>query len=153
MYAMKNKSSEQQTAAPEKYPQRYFKPKPCRHCGTEFTPKAPSHLYCGDRCSQRALTSAYLKRTYGITIETYEHMLEDQNHRCKICGGEGFLMDRDRHKIKLVVDHCHVTGAVRGLLCHNCNRALGLLKDSKETLLSAIAYLEGATTIPKGSTP
>lgn len=148
MYAMKNKSSDEFTAAPEKYPQKHFKPKPCRLCGTTFEPQAPSHLYCSDRCAERALSSAYLKRTYGITLDDYEAMLEEQNHRCKICGSEGFVMDKDRHKIKLVVDHCHETGAVRGLLCHNCNRALGLLKDSTDTLKSAIAYLEGATTIP-----
>lgn len=52
------------------------------------------------------------------------------------------------HKLKLVVDHCHSSGEVRGLLCHNCNRALGLFKDSRENLLNAVEYLEGATTIP-----
>ena len=58
----------------------------------------------------------------------------------------------EHHKMKLVVDHCHATGTVRGLLCHNCNRALGLLHDNTEVLLNAIKYLEGATTIPQGST-
>lgn len=53
------------------------------------------------------------------------------------------------HKMKLVVDHCHSSGVVRGLLCHNCNRALGLLKDSTRNLESAIRYLEGAETIRK----
>lgn len=59
----------------------------------------------------------------------------------------------NHHKSKLVVDHCHDTGIVRGLLCHNCNRALGLFKDKIEVLKNAIKYLEGATTIPSGSTP
>ena len=54
----------------------------------------------------------------------------------------------EHHKSKLVVDHCHATGKVRGLLCHNCNRALGLLKDKISVLKNAIQYLEGATTIP-----
>jgi hypothetical protein len=62
-------------------------------------------------------------------------------------------MDKERHKLKLVVDHCHSSGEVRGLLCHNCNRALGLLKDSVDSLMRAARYLEGATTISKGSTP
>lgn len=48
----------------------------------------------------------------------------------------------NHHKMKLVVDHCHVTGKVRGLLCHNCNRALGLLKDSVDNLSKAIDYLK-----------
>lgn len=42
----------------------------------------------------------------------------------------------------LVVDHDHTTGKVRGLLCHNCNRALGLLQDNKSYLQSAINYLK-----------
>jgi hypothetical protein len=56
------------------------------------------------------------------------------------------------HKVKIVVDHCHTTGAIRGLLCHNCNRALGLLKDDINVIKNAINYLESATTIPSGST-
>ena len=59
---------------------------------------------------------------------------------------------RDIHSGALVVDHDHKTGAVRGLLCHNCNRALGLLQDSKENLMNCLSYLERVTTIPKGST-
>lgn len=64
----------------------------------------------------------------------------DQSGLCAICGGEGFTM-KECHSLKLVVDHCHATGKVRGLLCHNCNRALGLLKDSSESLRCAINYL------------
>jgi hypothetical protein len=48
-----------------------------------------------------------------------------------------------------VVDHCHATGKVRGLLCHNCNRALGLMQDNIENIKRAADYLEGATTIRK----
>lgn len=152
MYARSNPTSEAFTATPDKYPQGRFNPKPCRTCGTEFTPIAPSHLHCSDECSSRAWMDRYLQRTYGISADQYDKMHEDQGGVCKLCGGEGFLMKKT-HKLKLVVDHCHAGGHVRGLLCHNCNRALGLLKDSTETLNNAIAYLEGATTIPKGSTP
>lgn len=142
MYAMKNKDKKHQTASPSKYPQGYFKDKPCRECGTMFSPKAPSEHYCSDRCKDRAYTTAYLNRKYGITLSDYERMHAEQSGRCKICGGEGFVMDKDRHSLKLVVDHCHVTDKVRGLLCHNCNRALGLLKDNIQTLENAIAYLK-----------
>ena len=148
-----NKTKEQQTATPDKYPQGYFNPKPCRRCGKIFTPKAPSELYCSDKCKDEAISSRYLEREYGITIDEYNSLLKKQNYRCAICGGEGFLMDSSRHKIKLVVDHDHKTGAVRGLLCHNCNRALGLFHDAEDNLLNAVDYLKRATTIPKGSTP
>lgn len=77
---------------------------------------------------------------------------EEQGHVCKICGEEGFLMNR-RVKSALNVDHCHKTGTIRGMLCHNCNRGLGLFQDNPELLRKAADYLEGATTIPEGSTP
>ncbi len=136
-----NPTKAQQTACPSKYPQGYFKEKPCRCCKKLFQPKAPSELYCSDTCKDKGLHNAYLKRTYGITFRQYRLMLDEQNHKCKICGGEGFIMNADRHKMKLVVDHCHATGKVRGLLCHNCNRALGLMQDSIDILQAAIAYL------------
>lgn len=141
-YIARNKSKAEQTAEPSKYPQGYFKAKPCRNCGKEFNPKAPSEHYCSDECKNRGTQNKYFERVYGITVEQYEEMLHKQDHKCAICGGEGFLMNKDRHQMKLVVDHCHETGRVRGLLCHNCNRALGLFKDSVENLSSAINYLK-----------
>jgi len=144
MYSLHNKPKAQQTADPSKYPQGKFKDKPCRKCGTTFSPKAPSELYCSDPCRVTALNDRYLERTYGITWDDYERMLEEQEHKCKLCGSEGFLMDEKRHSMKLVVDHCHEGGQVRGLLCHNCNRALGLLKDDVDTLQKAIDYLGGS---------
>lgn len=151
-YARSNKTSEYFTAKPSKYPQKKFKAKPCRQCGTTFDPLAPSHLYCSDTCSTAAQTEKYLKKTYGISWEEYILMHHLQNGVCKICGGKGFKM-QETHQVLLVVDHCHESGKVRGLLCHNCNRGLGLFQDSIDYLLKAAEYLEGATTIPKGSTP
>jgi hypothetical protein len=59
---------------------------------------------------------------------------------------------RDHHRQRLVVDHDHDTGAIRKLLCHNCNRALGLFKDNIDVIRRAADYIEehreGATTIP-----
>ena len=137
----RNKPKVEQTATASKYPQGYFKPKPCRCCKEVFTPNAPSELYCSDLCKDKGLMNAYLMRNYKITFRTYRLMLESQNNLCKICGSEGFIMNKDRHKMKLVIDHCHSTGKVRGLLCHNCNRALGLFKDSQGSLIKAIDYL------------
>ncbi len=151
MYACKNKPQTEMTADPTKYPQGYFKDKKCRNCGTVFTPKAPSHLMCSQSCADRSIQSAYLRRNYNIQVDQYEDMLRRQGHRCAVCQGEGFTMAA-HHKVKLVVDHCHKTGRVRGLLCHNCNRALGLMQDDVEALKRSVQYLEGATTIPQGST-
>lgn len=148
LYVNGNKKQSEMTARPDKYPQKKFNDKKCRKCGSLFSPSAPSHLYCNQSCADYSHNENYLKRTYKITMELYVKMLEEQKNRCKICGGDGFLMS-ENHKLKLVVDHCHSSGAIRGLLCHNCNRGLGLFKDSSEVLNKAIQYLEGATTIRK----
>ena len=73
-------------------------------------------------------------RKYGITLEKYEAMEKKQNGVCAIC------MEKEPNK-KLAVDHCHITGKVRGLLCSNCNNGLGKFKDSKTLLIKAINYL------------
>jgi hypothetical protein len=76
------------------------------------------------------------RRQYGISEEYYQDMLEKQNGRCAICG--------QRPKRILSVDHCHNTERIRGLLCHFCNAGLGMFKDSKALLNSAVSYLEVA---------
>lgn len=134
----------------KKYPNEgRFKAKSCRTCGKEFTPEAPSHLYCSSECRGY---NAYYKRNYGISESEYQKMVETQGSQCYLCGGDGFLMDKGRHKRPLVVDHDHASGAVRKLLCHNCNRALGLLKDNPALMRKCAEYVEahreGVTTIP-----
>jgi hypothetical protein len=74
-----------------------------------------------------------LKFRYGITEEDYNLMLENQNNCCAICKKES--------DIKLSVDHCHQSGAVRGLLCKKCNLGLGYFKDDTTTIKEAIKYL------------
>ncbi|MBU0615832.1 MAG: endonuclease VII domain-containing protein [Nanoarchaeota archaeon] len=74
-----------------------------------------------------------LKSRYGISFEEYDKMLENQRGLCSICFRKS--------KAKLHVDHCHKTDKVRGLLCGNCNRAIGLMKDDIEILKNAINYL------------
>jgi hypothetical protein len=68
-------------------------------------------------------------------MEEYDALLDEQGHVCAICGGD----DGERN---LAVDHCHTSGVVRGLLCSNCNKALGLLRDDTARLAAAIAYLK-----------
>ena len=80
----------------------------------------------------------HLKKTYNLTQEDYNLKLKEQNHKCGICG----IDELEAPKQKLCVDHCHTTGKIRGLLCHNCNVSIGLLKESINTLSKAIAYLD-----------
>ena len=86
-----------------------------------------------------------MKDKYGITNPEREEMFREQHGQCKICGDEIIVgktyQHLDFHK-RACVDHCHTTGKVRGLLCQSCNGGLGLFKDNKDRLLSAINYLE-----------
>jgi hypothetical protein len=77
------------------------------------------------------------KSKYGITLEQYDYMLEVQKGQCLVCGG----INADGKKLS--VDHDHVTGRVRGLLCSGCNLALGNVKESVSTLLGLARYLYG----------
>jgi hypothetical protein len=146
-----NKKKSEQTARPNKYPQGRFNDKPCRECGELFPPISPSNLYCSDSCADKGNTRNYLRNNYQITLEEYLEMFEKSDGKCDICNREGFKMNVHQ-RTALVIDHCHDSLKVRGLLCNNCNRALGLLQDDVERLKSAICYLERATTIPQGST-
>lgn len=74
-----------------------------------------------------------LKHRYGITEDDYHKMVEDQQCKCKICGSKPIK--------PLYVDHCHETKKVRGLLCHQCNVALGHMNDDPQRLEKAISYL------------
>ncbi len=73
---------------------------------------------------------------YNLTQEKYNEILKSQNETCKICKTYSY------HNTNLSIDHCHKTGKVRGLLCRNCNLALGLFNDDIELLKESIKYLE-----------
>lgn len=79
-----------------------------------------------------------LNRVYGINQEIYHSLLTTQSSGCAICHVHISEIRREW----LDVDHCHITGEVRGLLCDICNRAIGLFKDNPDTLRQAAAYLE-----------
>lgn len=83
-----------------------------------------------------------LRRDFGISLNEYNQMLTQQNNRCKICNKEETGKHQSGIVRRLAVDHCHTTGKIRGLLCTNCNQALGKFKDSEELLLNAINYLK-----------
>ena len=82
------------------------------------------------------------KERYNITPEKYTEMLVCQNGRCAICGNEETARHNRSNEVqKLAVDHCHVTGRVRGLLCQDCNRGISKFHDDPVRLKNAIKYL------------
>lgn len=81
-----------------------------------------------------------LRKSSGISYSRFSSMKDVSNNTCYICGKQETAIIRG-NTINLAVDHCHVTGRVRGLLCTKCNRGLGLFGDSLEILEKALEYL------------
>ncbi|MFE1192932.1 endonuclease VII domain-containing protein [Streptomyces olivaceoviridis] len=143
--------------------------KPCRKCGvskplSEFslsskateTRNAVYRSDCKVCCSERTKQwfrdnpgraqankrKANLAANYGLTVADYHALLRSQGGVCAICGkDEPNAHGRTGKQFRLSVDHCHQTGAVRGLLCQKCNRAIGLLGDDPVLMRKAISYL------------
>ena len=88
-------------------------------------------------CRRFGAIEGHLKRTYKLTQADYNALLAKQDHRCVICG----LAAEDNMQGKLYVDHSHVTGAVRGLLCFDCNTGLGKFRDNASLLIKAARYV------------
>jgi hypothetical protein len=82
---------------------------------------------------------SHSKRKYGLTLEQFDEMLASQGRGCAICGNP----DADN------VDHDHETGRVRGILCWDCNIALGKFADDEDRALAAGGYLSGNTELAK----
>ena len=78
-----------------------------------------------------------LKKKYGITLVDYTKLLNKQNNQCLICGKKS-----SESKRRLAVDHDHETGKIRGILCEERNRGIGIFKDSIDRLNNSINYLK-----------
>jgi hypothetical protein len=86
--------------------------------------------------------NARLKQWYGITLEEYELLAKEQDYRCKSCGEKETSNNSHLTGVcALAVDHNHVTGQKRGLLCGRCNKALGLLDDNPDKIEALLKYL------------
>lgn len=132
----------------------------CKRCGLEkpLSQMRPDYRYMcldcfsalGNEWQQRnPVRSAkhkrnhHLIRHFGITLDEADRLLASQNGFCAICGNS----INDSRGYSPHVDHDHITGNVRGVLCFNCNSGLGAFKDDIERLRSAIAYLERTSAL------
>jgi hypothetical protein len=88
---------------------------------------------------------AYLRRTFGITLEDFEAMLLAQGGGCAICGRAA------PEGTSLHVDHDHETGVVRGLLCFTCNGAIGMFTENDEHLTRAADYVSSGGFASSGA--
>lgn len=121
----------------------------CEDCTHEFerssSHKAGGKLRCAS-CKEKYYLTAYptryhadryAKRLYNLTPEAVDALLTFQKQGCAICTAPASEQPK-----RFAVDHDHVTGKVRGLLCDRCNRCIGLAGDSPERLRNAAQYLE-----------
>lgn len=101
------------------------------------------------RPEQLAYRRSYeLVRKFGITLEEYDAMLASQHGLCALCG-----TDKPNGRWNTFhVDHCHETGVIRGLLCYQCNAALGRLGDNEEGIRRALKYVTRKGEIAKRRT-
>jgi hypothetical protein len=108
--------------------------------------------YCRECCNEESREwklknpDHHLLYSYNITLAQRDQMIADQGGGCAICK-KPLTVSRDIH-----VDHDHDTDAIRGILCHRCNTALGLMLENTDTMRNAISYLEYHAT-EKSTTP
>ena len=99
--------------------------------------KAASGVYKGrHRAQERA---GARRRMYGLSPEAFTAMLDAQNGECMVCR---IALEEGAGKSRLHVDHDHVTGRIRALLCLRCNLAIGYADDDPEQLRRLAVYLE-----------
>jgi hypothetical protein len=94
-----------------------------------INPRAPK-MSAEERSRRRR--EYWLRHKYGLTPESFTQMLSSQGNKCAVCG---------RDSRNWVVDHCHLNGKVRGILCDKCNLAIGLLDHSPDNARRAVEYL------------
>lgn len=112
----------------------------CRECDAKRN-KEYALKYAEKRRNQRLL------KKYGINSTEYDTMLQRQNGKCAICKKTNTIKAINGKSELLVVDHCHVTKRVRGLLCSKCNSGIGFLKDNVFAVQRAAEYLLNHHTV------
>ena len=121
-------------------PGKYFTGEPCKngHIAERWNYNGMC-VVCkreADRSSNMTAGKKYrIKKQYGLTQEQVQHMLTAQNNQCAICSTD-FNSSHD-----VMIDHCHSTNNVRGLLCITCNWLLGHSRDNPALLVKAANYL------------
>jgi Recombination endonuclease VII len=105
----------------------------CQSCEIEFIPVHGKSKFCIDCKFSKRSQDFYRLYKYGLSTQQYEHLIQKQRGLCAIC---------EKLLNKPHIDHCHLTGRVRGLLCKDCNNALGLFREDVKIMRSAIDYIE-----------
>lgn len=109
----------------------------CQECSNEYERKRWATI------PKWKKTEKWLKTKYKISFKEFIDLFDNQKGLCKICNIEIFWEGATNHHQTACVDHNHVTGDVRGILCNHCNRAIGLMKEDKIAISNMLEYLNG----------
>lgn len=127
----------------------------CKQCRAEY---AKFYRAMNKEKIKRKQRDIRYKESYGISLEDYDKILEKQGNKCACCGSTEASKSPGKWA-NFCVDHCHLTGKVRGLLCNSCNIGIGKLGDNLDGVLNAVSYLslfedrEEAESLLSGATP
>lgn len=124
----------------------------CEGCGKTFVAQRSDKRFCARNCKDRLRNRyktnagkhkwAHIKRLYGLTEASWNALFDLQGRACASCG--------DDDSPKWCVDHCHETGAIRGILCNQCNVALGMLRDNAARVAQLLIYIEQTSEVELG---
>lgn len=118
-------------------------PKMCEYCGEKYTPKGNRSKYCQE-CAPNRWASGLI-RMYGISHKDYMDLLQEQDYTCalspkKFPAVELVAWEPGKPRVDMCVDHDHITGWVRGILCTSCNARLSGIED-EEWFKLAMQYI------------
>jgi endonuclease III-like uncharacterized protein len=120
----------QEKVLEEFYKSKGYYKNPCKECSRKYY----HNIKDTERYKEQYLRASLL-RSYGITLEQRNEMIENQESKCKICVTEFTKY------LGPCVDHCHSTKKVRGILCAQCNLIIGQLKDNVQIAKNIVKYL------------
>lgn len=132
--------------------------KVCLECSGEYSARQKTQKYCSRKCKHKFESKnrvwteeekaannlrsrkRYILSNYGMTYDDYLEFVS--SGVCEICG-----KNEEENGRVLSVDHCHSSNQVRGLLCDDCNKGLGMFRDNPELLEKAQNYLKGSVFV------
>ncbi len=121
----------------------------CLHCGSDIRHMRAHAKYCSTSCGMKAHRDRnpgrrreyLIKCLYGMTHSDFERMFDAQGRACAICRMTNPETPNGKRQ-QWNVDHCHATGAIRGILCSKCNWGLGMFNEDSTVMQRAIHYLQ-----------
>lgn len=109
----------------------------CKDCRNDYNLKLYHKSHKQKENHRKASWKHNIKKKYGLTVKEFRELEAEQDYKCNCCG----ISKEQTQQKELCVDHDHLTGEIRGLLCLQCNAGIGMLGDNLEGVQKAYDYL------------